>query len=219
MVGRLAALAVLVVLAAPVAAAEQSPPDERAAARAFADAGLRLAAAVQAVEPKINRGLAPPRCARRLASRIPRRHLEDAYVLVLVHEFGRIARLVDGPLRAFSHDLQAVETEDPALRSGRAAWRRAQSLYVAAAAFADLDVCAELRRFVDGGFRRTPTVRRTRQLAEAFARFGEDEFERRIGRAIARMRELGVPAAEAHAFGGDIGREDEHAPAAPRTLS
>lgn len=219
MPGRLAALAVLIALAAPAATAAQAPPDERAAARAFADAGLRLAAAVQAVEPKINRGLAPPRCARPLASRIPRRHLEDAYVLLLVHEFGRIARLVDAPLRAFTKDLHAVETADPALRGGRAAWRHARRLYVATGAFADLDVCAELRRFVDRGFRRTPAMRRTWRLAQAFARFGEDEFDRRIARAVARMRELGVPAAEAQAFGGDIGREDEGAPAAPRTLS
>ena len=215
----------LIALMAPAALAAQVP-DERAAARSFADAGIRLAAFVDGSEARFDAtvGSRPPRCARRLLRRIPDERAARAQILAGMPAEGRVARLVEQPLLEFSLQLHGVQTADPALRSGRTAWRRLRQAFLKLAPFADLDLCAELRRYAASGFRPTPAMRRASRALHAYARAITRDFGSRLDRAIERLQELGIPRAEARAFDGET-NDDRYAPApsspptAPRAAS
>jgi hypothetical protein len=195
----------LAVVALTLAAAPAQAPDERAAARAFADAGLRFHAAVEAVRPQIARLPDPPdrKCADRARRRIPERHWDEVNLLGEVGDvYGAVADLVEAPLMQFSLELHSVQTADPALRGGRTAIRRVRRAYVMIQALPPVDVCAEIRRWVDGGFEPTPAIRRERRALRALDALSTFRFLRRLGRTTARLRALGVPAHEADAFDG-----------------
>jgi hypothetical protein len=192
-------LTLVALLAFPAAAGAQAP-GERAAARAFADAGLRLAAFIDGAEQQFDAPLS--RCARRQLRRLADERAADGYELAAMRQAGEAARLLAQPLLAFSRELHGVQTADPALRGGRTAWRRIRRAFQALEPFAGMDLCAELRRYVAAGFRRTPAVRRARR---AFRRYDRRiaGSARRMDRAIERLQELGVPRAEARAFDGE----------------
>jgi hypothetical protein len=219
------AVLALVALATPAVAAAQAP-DERAAARAFADAGIRLAAFFDGSEAQFDATVTtrPPRCVRRLLRQIPDDRARQAHILAGMPPEGRVARLVEQPLLEFSRRLHGVQTADPALRSGRTAWRRLRRAFLKMAPFADLNVCVELRRYAASGFRRTPAMRRASRALDAYARAITGDFGPRLDRAIERLQELGVPRAEARAFDGETD-DDRYAPApsspptAPRAAS
>jgi hypothetical protein len=199
----LRALAVAAVLAAPA----QPPPDERVAARAFADAGLRFHAAIEALEPQFDRlptEPPDPRCAERARRRIPERHWDEVNLLGDVeYLYGTATQLIAAPLMQYSLALHSVETADPALRSGRTAIRRIRRAYATIQALPPVDVCAEIRRWVDGGFKPTPAIRRERRALRALNAISTPRFSRRLERTEARLRELGIPAQEADAFDGE----------------
>jgi hypothetical protein len=192
-------------LVAAAAAPAQAPPDERAAARAFADAALRFHAALAPLEPRhqeISR-TRPPRCLLRLARRLPERRRVPALQLLATNYYGEIGRLFAPALTTFSMDLHGVETDDPALRAGRTGWRRMRQVVAELAAVPPVDICAEARRYIDGGFERTPAIRRAQRLWALMERDPLEDFDQRVERAERRLRELGIPREEAEAFERD----------------
>jgi hypothetical protein len=201
----LAAVALMLVAAPAVAA--QPPPDERVAARAFADAGLRWQAAIEAIRPQVDELPEEPerRCAERARRRIPERHWDEVNLIGEVeYLYGALAELVEAPLMQFSLELHSVQTNDATLRTGRTVIRRARRVYAMIQALPPVDVCAEIRRWVDGGFKPTPAIRRERQALRALDQLSARRFLRRLQRTEARLRALGIPAHEADAFDGDI---------------
>lgn len=198
-------MGVAIVLAIPVPAAAQAPPDEVAAARAFADSALRFRAALTPLEQRyedVSRARLP-RCFRQLLRRVPERRVDSVLLLPLANFYGEIGRLLGPALTRFSMELHGVQTADPALRAGRTAWRRMRRLFRALAAIAPIDVCAETRRFVAGGFQLTPGIRRRLRLRALIRRDPVHDFDRRVARAQRRLRELGVPPEQAQAFADD----------------
>src|SRR5688572_8938248 len=119
---KIAFLVVLLALVAPATAAAQAPPpDERAAAQAYADAAKRFEAATEALDEPDTSWL--DSCERRL-ERIPERHQDKALTIVLSHSFRIVFAELREPLRRFRGELALVPTADPVLISGRAAVRR-----------------------------------------------------------------------------------------------
>jgi hypothetical protein len=200
---RLATLVVpaLLLFAAPAAA--QTPPDERAAAQAFADAALRAMVESEALEDELETVFKERKCENRLLERTPRRRDDDAATLLFVAWFGQLGRMVEPVMTRYSTDLHAVDTADPALRSGRTAMRRFRRFYAVMAEFPAYDSCTALRGWERNGFRPTATLREARyEFARLtpIARDLNDAFER-IGRAAERMGALGVSKEGVAAFG------------------
>jgi hypothetical protein len=198
------AVIALVLVAAPAAAAQT---DERVAARGFADAGLRFHAAIEVLEPQIERMPAEgpdPRCADRARRRVSE-HRWDEIDLIgeLEHTLTPSTELVAAPLLQYSLELHSVETADPVLRTGRTAIRRVRRAYAVIQALPPVDICAEIRRWVNGGFEPTRAIRRERRALRALDSVSTPHFFRRLQRTEARLRALGIPADEADAFDGE----------------
>jgi len=201
-----ALLTIVFLVAAPATAGAQAPLDERANARAFADIGLRLSSAFEAASPAMDAGFAkPPKClqsgalARRL-QRAPERRsalLSDFYATQVI---GGFARTVDPAIVQGLADMHAIHTAENGLQGGRTAWRRIHGVYSRFAALPAADVCAEGRTFVRNGLRRTPAMRRAQRALYAADHTGGIEL--RLARAVKRLAELGVPAADADLFDG-----------------
>jgi hypothetical protein len=202
---RLTTLLIAAVLLGAADAAAQAPPDERVAARAFADAALGFHAALAPLEPRYQEiSREPlPRCVRRLVRRLPERRAVRIGMLLLANHYGELGRLFAPPLTQLSRDLHGVQTADTALRAGRTAWRRMRRVFAELAAIRSVDICAEARRYVDGGFAPTPAIRRSRRLMALLERDPLDDFNRRVERAERRLVELGVPREEAEVFERD----------------
>jgi hypothetical protein len=201
-----AAIGVVLLLAVPAAAAGQAPPDERAAARAFADAALRFQGSVAPLEPRyqqLSRG-SLPRCVPRLLRRVPERRVRRILLLPFTNFYGELGRLFEPALTRFSMELHAVQTPDPALRSGRTAWRRMRRVFATLAAIPPVDVCAEARTLIAGGFAPTPAIRRGLRLRALMERDPLDDFDRRVERAERRLIELGIPREQAQVFEDDV---------------
>jgi hypothetical protein len=189
-------------LAAPATAAAQSPDP---AARAFADAALRAAPEIAAASEQLAAMQHRPACK----ARVPKRHRTQVAELKsmfhVAHTIAGFTRAVVPTLLRASNELHAVETSDPALRSGRTAWRRLRRAYEGFAALPAGKPCAEVRAFVDNGFRHTATTRRTERAFHAMMAWDTGDIDRRMKRAVDRLVELGIPAAEADAFDGELG--------------
>lgn len=146
----------LLALAAPASAA----PDERAAARAFADAALTYTREARAAVPEARRRYAVmdlPRCIRAFAREDrtgPRREQRLFEVFYAANLTPLFAPLVD-PTARFVAALEAVPTGDPRLRSARAAWRVA-AWQTRMYARAPEDTCARLEEWRRGGSRGLP---------------------------------------------------------------
>lgn len=197
-------VAALIVLAAPTAAAAQAP-DERAAARAFADAALRFQAGLAPLEPRyLEISWRLPRCVTRLVRRLPDRRDRKILLLPFTNYYGELGRLFEPSLTRFSAELHAIQTADPALRAGRTAWRRMRRVFGALAALPTVDLCGEARRLVASGFARTPAIRRAVRLMALIRRDPLHDFNRRTERAARRLRELGVPPEHAQVFEDDV---------------
>ena len=55
------------------------------------------------------------------------------------------------------------------------------------------------------GFRHTPETRRAMRAFHAMMAWDTRDVDRRLATAVARLVELGIPAAEADAFDGQLG--------------
>jgi hypothetical protein len=187
-------------LAAPAAANAQAP-DERANAQALAGIAIRLGEEVLAVSdipPTTPACLDERRLERRLARVSPRRAASLA-ALISVQQLGEFARTAAPAFARALIEMHAVPTADRHLRGGRTAWRRIDRVYASFGAVPVVDLCAEARTLARTG-RRTPAMRRAARTLDAAMHAGG--IKRRLGRAVARLKQLGVPAAQADLFDG-----------------
>jgi hypothetical protein len=199
------ALALPAVVAAlpllPAAASAQAPPpDERAAAQAFADAAKRFDAALDALAEEPDTSWLEP--CERSVERVPKRHRDAAAMLVLLHSFHVAFLELRGPLAAFRTELANVATADPVLISGRAAVRRIGRGFDAAPAPGNF--CAELRAWRRAGFPHSATRKAEAALREVVSAMSRG-IMRKLEATAMRMRELGVSKRDAEAFGGESG--------------
>ena len=99
----------------------------------------------------------------------------------------------------------ASNTTDTALKSGRTGWRRLRRTYADFAALPAANVCAQVRAYVRNGYRHTPATRRAMRAFHAMMAWDTRDVDRRMAAAVSRLVELGIPAAEADAFDGELG--------------
>jgi hypothetical protein len=191
------ALAILVLLACvSPAAAQGPPPDERAAAQAFADAAQRFETRVDAL-PKIETDWAD-RCGNLLAQ-VPSNRENAAIALAMAHGVRKAVAPMKPALRDFRTELSNVQTLDPALISGRAAVRRMGRAWDAVPAPHNL--CVQLRKWRGNGYPKRAGKAAEREVERFFGALA-GRTVRRLAAAAARMRELGVSAEDAAHFGG-----------------
>lgn len=117
-------LALLIAASFPAAAAAQAPVDDRIAARAFADAALRAAPEIATASQQLEALGSTVDCDVRVARRRRAAVSELSNSLHAAHVIAGFTRTVGPVLACASNDLHGVQTTDPALRSGRAGWRR-----------------------------------------------------------------------------------------------
>lgn len=189
--------------AVPAAAAAQTP--DEVAARAFADAALRAAPAIGEASEQLATLREQPSCKVRAPRHRSPRMTELATMFHVAHTIAGFTRTVGPALLRASQELHAVETTDPALRSGRTAWRRLRRDYARFAALPGADPCAELRAFARNGFRHTRSTRRTARAFHAAMSWDASDIDRRMARAVERLVELGVTAEDADTFDGELG--------------
>jgi hypothetical protein len=198
-----ALLSVLALVAFPAAASAQAARD----ARAFADIGIRATAAIAVAAERAERGSdAAPRCHsdRRLARRGGERAVNVMYEVYTAHWIAAFARAADVPVAQAAADLQAVHTTDPILRSGRTGWRRVHRMYSRVGALEPVRFCSLQRDYVRGGFRNTPEITRARRTFRLAMNWDTSDIDSRLDRAVKRLVELGIPAADADAFNGQL---------------
>jgi hypothetical protein len=202
----LALVALVAALALPQAAPAQAP-DERAAAREYAYAAYRLRVAIKERLPEIDAAAAltrAPACRSALQGATPeqeREHLDDLVGVLVDLLAGAMLAPVAGELRTFQAELDRVPTADPALRSGRAAWRSSVALYAQVRPL-PADVCARLRAWRTAGYAaagrpdlQPPGVRRILD--------GTGIVDVKLRLAAARMVALGTSEGQARRFAGD----------------
>ena len=193
-------------LGVPQVAAAQAP-DDRAAAREFSFAAYRLRVAIKTRLPEIDRAASitrSPACRAALRGGTPaqqRTHVDDLVgVLVDLLAGAMFAPVVD-QLRTFQDDLDRVPTADPALRSGRAAWRESVGLYLQVRPL-PADLCAQLGRWRTAGYAAAarPDLQPTavRRILD-----GSRTVDAKLHLAAARMVALGVSQGQARRFAGD----------------
>jgi hypothetical protein len=194
------ALLVIVALAFAPAAAAQAP-DERSAAQAMVEALKRLNAVDRATEDAYRPDAAfeSRRCRRELF-RIPARRQDDIRALFLSEELRHAADKLRDALLRFRDELAAAVTQDRALISGRAAWRRLAKAYGALPAGGDL--CEDVKAWRRTGYDRATIRRAQAEYRPVFAAFGRG-MQRKIAAAADRMRELGISEQDAKVFEGD----------------
>jgi hypothetical protein len=185
---------VLMGLTAPAGAAAQ---DEPAAARAFADAADRFRAAVAGLGADLAPGVAKDldRCPLILEGLSQRDEVVagNQLALAILREFGAA---ITPALSALRTDLANVPTRDPALLSGRAAYRQIGRAY--ASLGAPTDVCATLRAWRRAGRPRS-AGRAAWERLQPVRRLGREQ-RRKLRAATQRMIELGVPKPDAERF-------------------
>ncbi len=197
------ALALPAVVAAllllPAAAPAQAPPDERAAAQAYADAAKRFQAAI---EPLAEEDTAWIDACEKAFDRIPGAYEEDAIMIAFSHGLRLALAQFSEPLRSFRSALANVVTADPALISGRAAVRQLGRRIDALPAPGRF--CAELRAWKRAGYPRATVRKAEAELNEAAGAFSRGIVRKLVATAM-RMRELGVSKQGAEAFAGESG--------------
>ena len=193
------------ILAAPATAAAQGPVDDATAARQFTDAALRaqpqIAAASQQLEALGNRFSCDVDVPRKRRARVT----ELGNSLHVAHTIAGFTRTVAPILTRASNELHGIATTDTSLQSGRTGWRRLRRTYAGFAALPAADVCAQVRAYVRNGYRHTTATRQAMRAFHAMMAWDTRDVDRRMAGAVARLVELGIPAAEADAFDGELG--------------
>jgi len=200
----LAVLAAAVALAVPTTATAQAP-DDRAAAREFSYAAYRLRVAIKARLPEIDQAAAitrAPACRAALqGDALAQRHVEELVGVLVDLLAGAMFAPVSEQLRTFGGELESIATTDPALRSGRAAWRSSIALYLQVRPL-PADLCAQLARWRAAGYAAAAKP----DLQPASVRRildGSGAADLKLHLAAARMVALGVPQGQARRFAGD----------------
>lgn len=188
-------LLLLALLAPATASAQTPPPDERAAARAFAGAAGRFTDAIEAPTERLFEFFDHPQRRAPGCPAIARKHRQGALLITLYNNNLVFARDVTPATRTYRSELAAVATADPVLMSGRAAWRaNGRSLE---AVPEPEDLCAKLAAWRRAGYPRS-TVRRTMRYLESLG--ASTSVGRRLEAAARRLISLGVPREEARLF-------------------
>jgi hypothetical protein len=198
-----AALLTTAAAAAPATAAAAPPPE--AAARAFADAALDAQADLAVANRRLERLGDTPACRVRAPIRHRARVAELKTMFHMAHTIAGFTRAAGPALLRASRAMHGVDTDDAALKSGRTAWRRLRRIYEGFAALPVGSTCAQVRAYARNGFRHTPATRRTARAHRAMTAWDTTDIDRRMKRAVERLVELGIPAAEADAFDGELG--------------
>ena len=178
------------------AAAQSPPPDERAAAQAFADAAERFETRIGELG-EIETGWAN-RCGNALAQ-VPAERENAAISIAMAHGVRKAVAPMKPALRDFRTELANVPTLDPELISGRAAVRKMGRAWDAVPAPDNL--CVKLRAWRRAGYPKA-AGRAARREVERFFGVVEGRTLRQLEAAATRMRELGVSAEDAAHFGG-----------------
>ena len=66
-------------------------------------------------------------------------------------------------------------------------------------------MCAQVRSYVRNGYRHTREARRAMRAFRAMMAWDTRDVDRRMAAGVERLIELGIPAAEADAFDGELG--------------
>ena len=193
------------ILAFPATAAAQAPIDDATAARLFADAALRAQPEIAAASQQLEALGDPVECEVDVPRKRRARVTELRNSLHIAHTIAGFTRAVGPVLTRTSNQLHGVDTTDTALKSGRTGWRRLRRVYAGFAALPAADVCAQVRAYVRNGYRHTSSTRRAMRAFHAMMAWDTRDVDRRMANAVSRLVELGIPAAEADAFDGEVG--------------
>ena len=190
--------------AKPENPAKVAKPDERAAARAFADAALAAAPAIEAAGAQLAAIGDPVRCDLQVPG--SRRGEVDrlAGKLATARLIAGFTRTVAPAMRRATRALDAIETNDGALRRGRAAWQDVRADYASFAAHPARSVCRQVRAYVENGYQHTSGTRRAVRAYREMTGWDTSHIDRRLKAAVKRLVALGVPADEAAAFAGGL---------------
>lgn len=186
------AFLLLALLAPATASAQTPPPDERAAAQAMADATTRAWADIEAL---IDSDTEITRDCKSIGN-VPERHELGAFTVWIGLVVRRIAPVIAPRMSELRTELSNIRTADPALISGRAAWRR-WGRAIATIPASTGDICAALGKWRKAGYPRAD-VRTARKLIFKYA--PTRGMQRRAKAAARRMVELGVPRKDTKAF-------------------
>jgi hypothetical protein len=200
-----ALLCALLLLAVPTAASAQAPPpDERVAARAFADITLQAAKEIQSIGESYGIG-DPPSCKaeRRLARGTERQQLRFLEFWI-AQEIAALTRALEPTLARTVTALDAVPTADKILIDGREAWHSVHDMYSRIAKLERVRVCSVMRDYVRGDYKRTRAMRRAARIFRVANDWDTRKIDRAMRKAEKRLVKLGVPAAEADGFDGEI---------------
>ena len=175
------------------------------AARAFADAALQAAPAIEAASIQLRAIGEPVSCAVEVPD--ARRGEIDrlAGKLATAKIISSFTRTVRTAIRRTTKALDATETRDRTLRRGREAWHDVRSDYADFAEHPDRAVCRQVAAYVANGYRHTYGTRRGVRAYREMIGWDTTSIDRRLKAAVRRLVELGVPADEAAAFAGGLG--------------
>ena len=190
--------------APPAPAPAQAAPDERAAARELSFAAYRLRVAVlaqkQAVEDKLLGvtlgALSDPRCDR-VENAAPGLLGIQVLLVELVLDITPAFDPVRTSLDTFLAEIEAIPTNDRALRSGRAGWR--SEIQFIRQLQSSPDPCGSLQAWQRNHF--APSASPVN--LDAVTDPGLNAAEDKITIASRRMQTLGVSAGAARRFTGD----------------
>jgi hypothetical protein len=201
MVVRLVSTALILLALTPAAAAA----GERDNANALAAIGVRTTGQLSAIIAR-QPAMAAPKCTTtaRLMRRGTQRQIDTAGTLYEAQWIARFARATGPVITAAATDMAAVPTTDPVLRSGRAAWRHVAGAYARFGSLAPMHYCSLLREYVRGDFRRTRELRATIRMYRRANAWDTTDIDAALAAAVKRLVELGVPAADADAFDGEL---------------
>jgi hypothetical protein len=198
---------VVALLGVPAVAVAQAPVDDATAAREYSYAAYRLRVAIKARMPAIEQAAAltrSPACRSALRGATPaqqRAHVEDLVGVLVDLLSGTMLAPVAEPLGTFQAELERIPTPDPALRSGRAAWRASVALYRQVRPL-PADLCEQLTRWRAVGY--AASARPALQpLVVRSILDGSGSVDAKLHLAAARMVALGVPEGQARRFAGD----------------
>lgn len=185
-------------------ASKTAKPSERTAARAFADAALRAAPAMEKASAQLAAIGDPVSCDVQVPAARRRQIDRLAGKLATAKVIASFSRDVGPAVRRMTRALDAVETRDRALSRGRAAWHDVRADYAGFAAHPARSVCRQVRAYVDNGFEHARSTRRGVRAFRAMMAWDTTSIDKRVKAAVKRLVKLGVPADEAAAFAGAL---------------
>jgi hypothetical protein len=203
----LAVVALLAVLGMPAVASAQASADDAASAREFSYAAYRLRVAIKARMPAVEQAAAitrSPVCRAALRGATPAQqqaHVDDLVGVLVDLLAGTMLAPVAEPLATFQAELERIPTTDPALRSGRAAWRASVALYRQVRPLPP-DLCEQLRRWRAAGYAAATRPELQPPVVRGILD-GSGSVDAKLHLAAARMVALGVAEGQARRFAGD----------------